>query len=674
MAELQIKLVNGELAGKTMQEINKQVRDAAVSLSKAKVGTDEFVKATQKLEQSKQLQADMKKQVDATAKASDTLKQSFGGILNKIPGFSQLSSVLTQVRGSVGGLTSGFGLLKGALIAIPIFALVTAITALVGWFSKTEAGANMVSGAFKGIGSVIDVVMSRIWNLGDTIKQLFSDPIAFFKNLGNDMVKAAKDGYDLVQLFDDIEDRQRDLAVKSKEQDIQIDRLMLQAKNVSLTYNQKIALLTKADEITRASYKAQLALSNDYLKAVEKEVAMAEKSGTMGDDLADKLKDAKLDYLDLISQEIGIEEKIQNRRDQIIVKQEAKAAREVEIEESKIKKIEEVNEVHEQKKEAKIEDDLQKKLAQAELDLITDQNILNESLFAKELTEEQYAFQSGEKLLNYHNTRLALIKEKLGEESLEYQQEYAKVLELQKSSAAESIAVTEWMQTDGGKALMGSLSVFGNAFNQIAAMHEQGSASWKTFAIAAATISAIQGAINAYASTAAIPVVGAALAPIAAGVALAAGMFNVAKIKSVKQPAPTKKMATGGMIDGPSHAGGGVDIVNAEGGEFIFSRKAVRSIGANVLESINRRLTFATGGMVPKNPFEVARGSVVANPVGGSSESRNLLDAFNQMKTSFDFLAADISSWPKILKVHNNLQETEKGLATLNKLREEWDV
>lgn len=55
--------------------------------------------------------------------------------------------------------------------------------------------------------------------------------------------------------------------------------------------------------------------------------------------------------------------------------------------------------------------------------------------------------------------------------------------------------------------------------------------------IAQALASTAQSAINAYSSTAAIPVVGPALAPIAAGVATAAGMINVAAIKKQHEAA-----------------------------------------------------------------------------------------------------------------------------------------
>lgn len=60
---------------------------------------------------------------------------------------------------------------------------------------------------------------------------------------------------------------------------------------------------------------------------------------------------------------------------------------------------------------------------------------------------------------------------------------------------------------------------------------KKGKAAAKTAAIAQATINAYTAATGAYASASAIPVVGWVLGPIAAGLALAAGLANVSKIK-----------------------------------------------------------------------------------------------------------------------------------------------
>ena len=64
-----------------------------------------------------------------------------------------------------------------------------------------------------------------------------------------------------------------------------------------------------------------------------------------------------------------------------------------------------------------------------------------------------------------------------------------------------------------------------------------------------------------------------------------------------------KKLALGGMINGPSHAQGGVPI-EAEGGEFIISKKNVQRLGVGFLERLNsggeppEGVKFQSGGII----------------------------------------------------------------------------
>ena len=67
-----------------------------------------------------------------------------------------------------------------------------------------------------------------------------------------------------------------------------------------------------------------------------------------------------------------------------------------------------------------------------------------------------------------------------------------------------------------------------------------------------------------------------------AGFAIATGAINATAVV-----ANTPQFAEGGLIDGPLHSGGGVDI-NAEGGEFILRRKAVDHWGVPFLEMLNK--------------------------------------------------------------------------------------
>lgn len=79
----------------------------------------------------------------------------------------------------------------------------------------------------------------------------------------------------------------------------------------------------------------------------------------------------------------------------------------------------------------------------------------------------------------------------------------------------------------------------GSSFGDMAANAKtafgEASTAYKAFAIAQATIATYTSAIEAYKSTAAIPVVGPFLAPVAAATAVAAGIANIAKIRSARE-------------------------------------------------------------------------------------------------------------------------------------------
>ncbi|EIX3644966.1 hypothetical protein MKA87_004362 [Salmonella enterica] len=76
---------------------------------------------------------------------------------------------------------------------------------------------------------------------------------------------------------------------------------------------------------------------------------------------------------------------------------------------------------------------------------------------------------------------------------------------------------------------------FGDMAGNIGTALGKASTAYKAFAIAQATIATYTSAIEAYKSTAAIPVVGPYLAPVAAAAAVAAGMANIGKIRSARE-------------------------------------------------------------------------------------------------------------------------------------------
>ena len=78
-------------------------------------------------------------------------------------------------------------------------------------------------------------------------------------------------------------------------------------------------------------------------------------------------------------------------------------------------------------------------------------------------------------------------------------------------------------------------SVLGQTTDDLKTALGEGNKLYKAFAVANAVMQTYQSATAAYQSAAAIPVVGFALAPVAAAAAVAAGLANVARIKSARE-------------------------------------------------------------------------------------------------------------------------------------------
>ena len=146
-----------------------------------------------------------------------------------------------------------------------------------------------------------------------------------------------------------------------------------------------------------------------------------------------------------------------------------------------------------------------------------------------------------------------------------------------------------------------------------------GGKSAKRFAQVQALVDSYASANAAYKSMAGIPVVGPALAVVAAGTALAAGMANVRMIEK-------QKFALGGLVQGR----GGIDNVPASltAGEYVMQKSAVENVGVQSLDAMNQGQgagqviniqTFDSAGLenyVRMNPEEFARAFKYAKDSG----------------------------------------------------------
>lgn len=141
--------------------------------------------------------------------------------------------------------------------------------------------------------------------------------------------------------------------------------------------------------------------------------------------------------------------------------------------------------------------------------------------------------------------------------------------------------------------LLSQLDATSQVLGSIGGLFKEGTMGFKAFKVAETGISTYSSAVKAYEATVGIPVIGPALAPIAAGAAVASGLMSIQKIISTQVPDDTAKDAGGTTLPPSKFAMGG--LVTGIGGPTSDSVPALLSAGESV---INANSTAMFGGLL----------------------------------------------------------------------------
>ena len=116
--------------------------------------------------------------------AFDSFAAAFGINMGKVrEGLSKVNTSLTATttgfKSAAAGsniFTKALGILKTAIIATGIGALIVALGSLISYFTKTQRGADFLHKVMKAIGTTTSVLVDRLSALGETIFNAFSNP------------------------------------------------------------------------------------------------------------------------------------------------------------------------------------------------------------------------------------------------------------------------------------------------------------------------------------------------------------------------------------------------------------------------------------------------------------------------------------------------------------------
>lgn len=681
MAEIVVKLVNGELAGRTAQTIAKEVNAAALALKKAEVGTQAWVDANAKLEGAKKLQTDYKKQIEATTKASSALKESFAGILSQIPGFSQLAGSINGLTGGVGGLSTGFGGLRTAMLAVPIIALIAAVTSLVGWFTKTERGGDLLTKAMNMASAAMNVLRDRAFKLVDAliafVKGDWSEAADRFREATSgvvaEIVKETKEAGKLADALDALEEQEGKLILVRARSKEQISELLLLARDETKSLEDRASAIKSAITINEQLRQQELAAARGRIMQALQITDLTD--ARLSELLA---KGEELVTVDTLGFSEATQEDVNKALQAIAAFREINTSfndeqRNMRKQLTSIVKKEDKEETANLAAEAN---------ARANIRALENEKYLNSIGDQMQREIEQININTQDKIAALQGTEAQIAEQKRLLEEIQLQQvqairdkyaaeaatkdKTAKDEQAARDKAANDKKVADAAETaaklreiEDAKLMVASTAIGAtiSLLSEDEKARKKNAALIKTFSISQIIVD-LQREIAGYmahpGSIASLGVAGT-LKAVAATIRAGLAISRVAN----------QKFDTGGYT-GPGGKYQPAGIVHA--GEVVWSQEDVaRFGGVAAVEAIRPTAIkgYSTGG--PVNPYETRQNSQA--PIISNS-----LSAIDRLEAKFSLYAERVERWATSLKVHNNLQDTEHGLAVMNKIRNEADV
>jgi len=503
-----------------------------------------------------------------------------------------LSAAFGKVKAAMVGVKTTakvlFGSIKAGLISTGIGAFVVVIGSMVQFFKDSEEGASKLKGILAQVGVVVGNITDIVSNLGKAFFNLltgdfnaFKDGIAEaidgVKNFGEQTRTEMQSASQLEKDRLALQKFEREASVEKAKTESEIMRLRLQARDIEqFTNEERLSFMRQANKLADEQLEKDLHVAKEKLRFQQVENSYSKSTQENLD--AEAALEAELHR---ITRSNFSERKRMKSEEQALVREQA--AEQKKIEADAKKKADDIKKQEEADAKAKAErmkksNEMLQKLQNEEL--IAQANNQFEKARVQAGIEEEAALAAVEGMENQEALKTAI------------RDKYAGIRKgIAKAEADAEIA----LEKQKAKAVADTL---GNA----AALAGEGTEAFKALKLAETIINTATGAQAAYTATVGIPVVGPVLAPINAGLAIAAGMKQVDTIMQTQVP---EAKARGGIIRG--YGSGTSDSIPARlsRGEVVINAKSAKAFRP-LLSSIN----VAGGGI------GFARGGATAPDVG----------------------------------------------------------
>lgn len=704
-SRIEIILSNGNKAGDTLKELTKQANTLNKEIKDLKPGTEQFAAKAKDLQKVNGKMGEIKDQIKGTTNASNALKDAFNKFVPFSGTFGQVGQAITGTTGSVGGLTKSFGILKTAIIATGLGALVVLLGSLFAWFQKTERGGDLLAKVMSALGAAWNVLIDRGSKLIDALIAFASgdwtEAATKFKeatsDVADEIIRETKAAWDLADALDQLEELEGKLILQRSRTKEQVAELRLLAKDETIDIGKRSAAIQKAIQLTQQ-------LNQKELEAAKGRIMQALQVTELSEQRLQELLDKGEELLTVDN--LGLGESTQedlNKAFEALAKyNELRATsfdeeRALVMELNKLKKKDRAEDLKDEKALAAEK----KKLKEQELQVV--QNIEDLTIEAmlegveKEIalieletqrkiealigSAEQITEQKA-LLLEIEEMRMAEVRDKYATAAAEKDKKAKEEQEKRDKEASDKAAdlaeKTAQAKFNSEQAYLSAQSDFLqmaiDLLGQDEAARKKHATAIKVFTVGKILVDGIREVQAIWAGAGQLgPILGPIVGALQTGIAVARTGIAIKKANSQKFSLGgfIKKLALGGFLQGPSHSQGGIPI-EAEGGEFIFSKKAVQAIGVKRLMRVNDHFTrkMAIGG--PVSSFRandrppVASGSARPSASDGFGMERLesfLIENFQAINARFDRI-----------KVINVATETDDVIKTINTIKDDADV
>jgi len=261
MAKEFILKINGEPAARSIKGIQDQIAALDEQIKNSDINDPDFSKLVQESNKAKTSLGVLQKE------GIDGLKPK-----GAIDGLKNIGSSLSTIPGPIGGAISGFqGLSKAALgfVMNPIGAVITALVAIFAAVNKainsTEKGTFALNKIFGALGGIIKPITKAIGELAailaEGLVKAMEGVLSVADALGLGFAQSAKDGMQLAQTLNEIDEAEGDLEVARARQNKQLAEAKELLSDTNATYADRKKALDeiKASETALSQQEVDLA-------------------------------------------------------------------------------------------------------------------------------------------------------------------------------------------------------------------------------------------------------------------------------------------------------------------------------------------------------------------------------------------------------------------------------